>query len=56
MVSKELRIGNYTSKGVVYQIEEDCFYTSTDGVSYKNKWAKIHPIPLAPGNACRLSR
>ena len=48
MVSKELRIGNYTSKGVVYQIEEDCFYTSTDGVSYKNKWAKIHPIPLTP--------
>jgi len=46
--ANELRIGNETSFGKVYQIEEDCFYSKKNDVSYKNKWAKIDPIPLTP--------
>lgn len=46
--SNELRIGNYTNFGIVYLIENECFYTKKDEVSYKNKWADIQPIPLTP--------
>lgn len=43
----ELRIGNLTNFGAVYQIEADCFYVADlDGTSYKSKWADIQPIPL----------
>ena len=45
--SNELRIGNHTSLGYVYLIENNNYYVINDEcTSYKNTWAEINPIPL----------
>jgi hypothetical protein len=47
MIIGELRIGNITNFGEVYQIEKDCFYVADlDGTSYKSTWADIQPVRL----------
>ena len=43
----ELRIGNFTTLGVVCLIEDDVFRVAdSDGDTFKNTWADIEPIPL----------
>jgi hypothetical protein len=45
--ASELRVGNITSMGVVYLIEDDVFrVANNDGDTFKNTWAEIKPIPL----------
>ena len=47
MKASELRIGNITSMGVVYLIEDDVFrVANNDGDTFKNTWAEIKPIHL----------
>jgi len=45
--ASELRIGNFTTLGVVCLIEDDVFRVAdSDGDTFKNTWADIEPIPL----------
>jgi hypothetical protein len=47
MLARELRIGNLTSMGIVYLIEDDIFRVkNNEGDSLKNTFADIQPIPL----------
>ena len=47
MLARELRIGNLTSMGIVYLIEDDIFRVkNNEGDSLKNTFADIKPIPL----------
>lgn len=47
MKSSKLRIGNITSMGIVYLIEDDIFRVkNNEGDTFKNTWADIQPIPL----------
>jgi hypothetical protein len=49
MKSSELRIGNITSMGIVYLIEDDIFRVkNNEGDSLKNTFADIQPIKLTP--------
>jgi hypothetical protein len=48
MKASELRIGNFTTLGVVYLIDQDVFrVVDNEGDSFKNTWANIQPIPLS---------
>jgi hypothetical protein len=45
--ASELRIGNITTLGVVFLIDQDVFRViDSEGISFKNTWANIEPIPL----------
>lgn len=47
MNAQELRIGNITNLGRVYEIKENKFYVYDDErTNYGSAWAKIEPIPL----------
>lgn len=43
----EIRIGNITNFGRVYEITESCFYVkNSKGESFKSAWADIQPVNL----------
>lgn len=43
----DLRIGNITSFGAVYCIEDKNFYVyDSEGTSYKSSWADLQPVQL----------
>jgi hypothetical protein len=46
MDSKELRIGNKTSNGIVVNIFEDHFFTKVGDTVYSSKYHNANPIPL----------
>lgn len=47
ITANELRIGNLTSMGVVYEIQQSKFYVLNDKEeSFNSAWAEIEPIPL----------
>lgn len=47
MKAQELRIGNLTNLGRVYEIKENKFYVyDDDETNYGSAWDKIEPIPL----------
>ena len=47
MTAQELRIGNLTNFGRVYEIQQDKFYVmDQNDSSLSSAWADIQPIPL----------
>ena len=47
MTAQEVRIGNLTNFGIVYEIQQDKFYVIDENdSSVCSSWAQITPIPL----------
>lgn len=54
MKASELRIGNYTSLGMVRTIYADEFLVAGDGGMYLSSEADIHPLPLTEARLLKM--